>query len=66
MSVLMRSISGIRGIVGDFLTPPMLLEYLNGFLEVLKLQKGKPLQKIVIGRDTRNTGIVIEEIIAQG
>ncbi len=60
MSVLMRSISGIRGIVGDPLTPPLLLEYLNAFIQVTQAKK------VIIGRDTRVTGSMIESIIAQG
>jgi phosphomannomutase len=42
------------------------LEYLNGFLSVLQEKKGEKIHKVVIGRDTRNTGTVIEEMIAQG
>ena len=66
MPVLMRSISGVRGIVGNPLTPTLLLEYLNGFLSVLQDKKGNKVHKVIIGRDTRNTSTVIEEIIAQG
>ncbi len=60
MSVLMRSVSGIRGIVGESLTPPMLMEYLNAFIQITQAKK------VVIGRDTRPTGPMIEALIAQG
>jgi len=60
MSVLMRSISGIRGIVGDSLTPPMILDYLNAFLQVTGASR------VVIGRDTRTSGAMLEQIVAQG
>ncbi|MBF0430185.1 MAG: phosphoglucosamine mutase [Fibrobacteria bacterium] len=60
MSRLMRSISGIRGIVGESLTPPILLNYLNAFLQVTKASK------VVIGRDTRVSGPMVESLIIQG
>ncbi|MDR1760554.1 MAG: phosphoglucosamine mutase [Fibrobacter sp.] len=53
MSVLMRSVSGIRGIVGDSLTPAVLLNHVKAFLEVTQAKK------IVIGRDSRPTGDAI-------
>ncbi len=60
MSTLMRSVSGIRGIVGDPLTPPLLMNYLNAFIQITKAKK------VVVGRDTRTTGPMIESLIAQG
>jgi len=60
MDQLMRSVSGIRGIVGTSLTPLTLMEYLNGFL---KLTSAK---KIVLGRDSRPTGPLIEDLICAG
>jgi phosphomannomutase len=60
MSVLMRSVSGIRGIVGDSLTPPVILNYLNGFLQVTGASR------VVVGRDTRSTGKMIEDLVVQG
>ena len=53
MSKLMRSVSGIRGIVGDSLTPTTLLSHVKAFLEITKAKK------IVIGRDSRPTGEAI-------
>ena len=44
MSKLMRSISGIRGIVGDTLTPHVLQSHVRAFLEITKAKR------IVIGR----------------
>ena len=60
MAVLMRSISGIRGIVGESLTPPMVLEYVNAFLQITGAST------VVIGRDTRTSGPMLETLIAQG
>jgi len=45
MSKLMRSISGIRGIVGDTLTPQVLQSHVRAFLEITHARR------IVIGRD---------------
>ncbi len=58
MSMLMRSISGIRGIVGDTLNPEVMAKYTNAFIQVTKAKK------IVIGRDSRPTGEHYERIVA--
>ncbi len=58
MSVLMRSVSGIRGIVGDSLTPAVLLNHVKAFLEVTQAKK------IVIGRDSRPTGDAVITFVA--
>lgn len=66
MSVLMRSVSGIRGIVGPSFSPPLIASYVNAFLGVLKAARGgkEGSGKIVIGRDTRTTGPMIESLVA--
>lgn len=58
MSKLMRSVSGIRGIVGDTLTPPVLSAHVRAFLEITKAKK------VVIGRDSRPTGDAISSFVA--
>ncbi len=58
MSMLMRSISGIRGVVGDTLNPQVMTKYTNAFIQVTKAKK------IVIGRDSRPTGEHYERIVA--
>jgi phosphomannomutase len=57
----MVSVSGIRGIIGEDLTPPVIVRYIDSFLHSL----GKPSGKILIGRDTRPSGKFIE-YIAEG
>jgi len=54
---LIRSISGIRGIIGKSLTPNVITEYVAGFSEIV------PEGKVVIGRDGRPTGCWIENIV---
>ena len=58
MSILMRSISGIRGIVGDTLTPQVLQSHVRAFLEITKAKR------VVIGRDSRPTGEAIVQFVA--
>ena len=58
MSKLMRSISGIRGIVGDTLTPQVLKSHVRAFLEITKAKR------VVIGRDSRPTGDAIVQFVA--
>src|SRR4030067_1532552 len=53
---LIFSISGLRGIVGDGLTPELVVKYSSVFGY---LSKGK----IVVGRDTRNTGEMIKNLV---
>lgn len=58
MSVLMRSVSGIRGIVGPDFNPALIANYVNAFVQVTGAKK------VVIGRDTRPTGGMVEAIAA--
>ncbi|MDR3000388.1 MAG: phosphoglucosamine mutase [Fibromonadaceae bacterium] len=55
---LMRSISGIRGIVGQTLTPQVIVSHTKAFLDLLNAKK------IVIGRDSRPTGADISELVS--
>ncbi|MCK4799056.1 MAG: AAA family ATPase, partial [Spirochaetes bacterium] len=54
---LKSSISGIRGIVGQSLTPQVIVDYVSAFSSVLN--DGK----ILIGRDSRASGQMIKQII---
>jgi len=56
MSQLMVSVSGIRGIVGETFTPPVIEKFVSAFGQAL----GK---KIVVGRDTRVTGQMVEQFV---
>ncbi len=56
-SRLMKSVSGIRGVVGDTLTPDLIVKVGSAFSKYT----GKGT--IVIGRDTRPTGSVILNIL---
>lgn len=58
MPTLMVSISGIRGIVGDGLDPKTIVKYTSAYADFCG--KGK----IIIGRDARITGAMVQNIIA--
>ena len=60
MGKLLVSVSGIRGIVGDSLTPKIALDYGEAFGRYLKGGK------VILGRDTRYHGPMIFSAVAAG
>lgn len=63
MSKLMTGVSGVRGVFGDSLTPPIVMQYAARFALMQKETYG--CGKIVIGRDSRTTGqAVFHSIVA--
>lgn len=56
--MLMRTVSGLRGIVGTDLTPEALVRHTQAFLQVVKAKK------IAIGRDSRVTGPAISRMVS--
>lgn len=57
MPTLMVSISGIRGIVGDGMDPEVIVKYTNAYADFIGSGK------IVIGRDARITGELVNQIV---
>ena len=57
MSTLMVSISGIRGIVGDGLSPGTIVKYTSAYADFIG--QGK----VVVGRDARITGDMVNQIV---
>ncbi len=57
MPTLMVSISGIRGIVGDGLDPEIIVKYTNAYADFVGSGK------VVVGRDARITGEMVNQII---
>jgi phosphomannomutase len=55
--MLMRTVSGLRGIVGSDLTPDVLVRHLRAFLQVTGARK------IAVGRDSRITGPAVDRVI---
>ena len=60
MSSLMNSVSGVRGIVGEGLTPEVISRYSTAFGTLCG--NGK----VVVGRDTRISGPMIEHAVFSG
>ncbi|MDZ7332353.1 MAG: phosphoglucosamine mutase [candidate division KSB1 bacterium] len=60
MAKLMVSISGIRGVVGDGLTPEVVLRYAQAFGAYLGGGK------VVVGRDSRITGPMVKHAVLSG
>jgi phosphomannomutase len=59
---LMVSISGIRGVIGDSLTPEIVVRYAAAFGEYCKLRHPKR-KSIVVGRDGRISGSPLQNIV---
>lgn len=62
MANLMKSISGVRGIVGDTLTPGTIVQFAAAFGEYSLQQSSRP--HIIIGRDGRITGKIIGNLVS--
>lgn len=56
---LIKSISGIRGIVGDGLTPVEIVKFTAAYAAHMKAISGKDRLKIVVGRDARVSGRMV-------
>ena len=64
---LIISISGMRGIIGENLSPSIASEYASAFGSYIK-RKSKSLERlrVCIGRDSRPSGEMIESAVASG
>lgn len=63
MSELIVSVSGIRGIPGDSLTPENIIKYTSAFAEYSKRNFKNKKIRIAVGRDGRLNGDVIEKLV---
>ena len=65
---LIKSISGIRGTiggqVGDALTPVDLVAFSSAYAVFIKERSGKEHPKIVLGRDARPSGPMVQQIVS--
>lgn len=63
--MLIKSVSGIRGIVGDGLDPAVILNFAARFGEFISsLDKRK--NKIIVARDSRKSGIALKNAVISG
>ncbi len=64
---LIKSISGFRGTIGgkpdDGLTPLDIVKFTSAFITLLREGNGQKKQKIIIGRDARISGEMVNHII---
>jgi len=63
---LMLSVSGLRGYIGQSLTPTVAARYGAAFGSWLKAQTKKEAPRVVLGRDSRPSGQMIELAAASG
>ncbi|TLU85838.1 MAG: phosphoglucosamine mutase [Chlorobium sp.] len=61
---LMISVSGIRGVVGESLTPKNLTAFATAFAAWTLRRSHKKKARIVIGRDTRPTGKTVSDLVS--
>jgi phosphomannomutase len=61
MTEIIATVSGIRGIYGDSLTPENIIKYTSAFASFCK--KNSKLKKIIVGRDGRLSGKLISDIV---
>lgn len=67
MAELIISISGMRGIIGENLTPAIAAEYGCGFGTFLKQHNSPDSKlKVCVGRDSRPSGMMIASAVASG
>ncbi len=62
----MLSVSGLRGYIGQSLTPVVAARYGAAFGSWLKTQTDEPSPRVVVGRDSRPSGQMIELAAASG
>lgn len=64
---LITSISGIRGtiggVAGDGLTPLDAVKFASAYAEWLKRDSGKPGPKVILGRDARISGPMVDHMV---
>ncbi len=65
-AALMLSISGLRGVIGQSLTPIVAARYGAALGSWLKQSSGKPHPHAVIGRDSRPSGMMVQSAVASG
>ncbi len=60
---LMVSVSGVRGRVGEALTPEVMAKFAGGFGAWAKMRAGGERAKIVVGRDSRVSGPMFQPVV---
>ena len=67
MAPLIISISGVRGIVGESLSPSVAIEFAQAYGTFLRRQRtGESRPRVCLGRDSRPSGAMLAHAIAAG
>ncbi|CAN5745436.1 phosphoglucosamine mutase [soil metagenome] len=61
---LMVSVSGVRGRVGESLTPEVVSRFASAFGAYVRERSGKERPRVVLGRDTRTSGAMFSRVVA--
>lgn len=61
---LIKSISGIRGIIGSGLTPAEIVSYSSAYICLLREKFPDKRLKVVIGRDARTSGQMVGQLVS--
>jgi phosphomannomutase len=62
----MLSVSGMRGLIGRSLTPPVAARYAAAFGSWLRQSTGESHPHVVVGRDSRPSGLMIQNAAVAG
>ena len=60
---LMVSVSGVRGRIGEALTPEIIAQFAGGFGAWAKANAGRGPARIVVGRDSRVSGPMLQPVV---
>lgn len=63
MNELIISVSGLRGVVGQSLTPDVAARYITAFAGQLKSVSQSPRPVVIVGRDGRDSGAVLRDVL---
>jgi phosphomannomutase len=63
-SDLMVSVSGVRGKVGEGLTPEVIARFASAFGAYMRERSGKQRPRVILGRDSRTSGPMFSRIVA--
>ena len=66
MNKLMKSVSGIRGVFGESITPENITKFAAQFAYFQKNRHTEKNQKIIVGRDSRTTGDALAHAVMAG
>jgi phosphomannomutase len=61
---LIKSISGIRGIIGDGLSPAEITGFTSAYAAFIKKTTGKQRIKVIVGRDARVSGRMVSAMVS--